>query len=94
MVVFPGQHIEQFCGGSMKSKSRAFITSLALAGLLAVGGVSIASADMVRPSRDFGAHVSMMATAGHPLPSQHGGWMFGDCVSTMAQTGSCDHPME
>lgn len=78
----------------MKSKSGAFITSLALAGLLAVGGVSIASADMVRPSRYFGAHVSMMATAGHPLPSQHGGRMFGDCVSTMAQTGTFPHHME
>lgn len=73
----------------MKSKSRALITSLALAALLAIGGVSAASADMVVPSADFGAHVSMMATEGHPLPSQHGGQMFGDCVSTMALTGTC-----
>lgn len=42
--------------------------------------------------RDFGAHVSFMASVlKHPL--EHGGAMFGDCVSDMAQAGGMESGM-
>ena len=48
------------------------------------------TSSMPTPSdgREFGRHVSGMAPE-HPL--EHGGAMFGECVSGLATTGDCPH---
>lgn len=66
---------------------RKVLVVCALAATLLGLGAAPAIADSVSPSPAFGQHVSSMAPD-HPLEL---GAIFGDCVSTMATTGSCSH---
>jgi hypothetical protein len=67
-------------------KRKLVIVFSVTATLLGVGA-SPALADSVSPSPAFGQHVSSVAPE-HALAS---GAMFGDCVRTMARTGTCSH---
>jgi hypothetical protein len=66
---------------------RTFVIVLTATAALIGVGASPAVADSVPPSPAFGQHVSSVAPE-HPLQS---GVMFGDCVRTMATTGTCSH---
>ncbi len=63
------------------------VALLALA--IAAFGPNVVAAQTLSPGGGsaFGQHIATMAPE-HPRTY---GWMFGECVSTMATTGTCPH---
>jgi hypothetical protein len=70
-------------------KMRKSLVALAVVLAVAASGVGTAGAEAISPGggNAFGQHVAGMA----PEHAVAHGAHFGECVSTMARTGSCPH---